>query len=335
MKILAVCTVKNEAAFILEWLAWNRLIGFTDFMMFQNGSTDGTKELLQLLADHDLIHYQDNDGARYKSPQRYSYRCASRSEQYRYADWAMAIDIDEFVRINVPGGTLPDLIAAYPEDVEEIRLVWRVFGCAGHKEMSDDLVTSRFDATLPEQFARRLQMPTKTLFKTASFSRFGVHLPKEHLFETWNSYTGSGNRTDPSQLNIFAINDAEGGTLGSVHHYIVKDIQNYILKCDRGKSGHPGREMDLPYWKIWNAKGQRDETFRGKSEMIRDEIERIDRICGGEALKLHRAAVEWRAKRYAELVKEPKYARVLSDILAYEYGATGLNFVTDLVVAEV
>ncbi len=42
VKFLAVLTVRNEAAFLLEWLAHHRGGGFTDFLVFSNDCQDGT-----------------------------------------------------------------------------------------------------------------------------------------------------------------------------------------------------------------------------------------------------------------------------------------------------
>lgn len=36
MRTLAILTQRNEGAFLLEWLAHHRAIGFTDFLVFSN-----------------------------------------------------------------------------------------------------------------------------------------------------------------------------------------------------------------------------------------------------------------------------------------------------------
>ncbi|MEL7154928.1 MAG: glycosyltransferase family 2 protein, partial [Pseudomonadota bacterium] len=36
MKALAILTVRNEAAFLLEWLAHHQAVGFSDFLVFSN-----------------------------------------------------------------------------------------------------------------------------------------------------------------------------------------------------------------------------------------------------------------------------------------------------------
>ncbi len=36
MRALAILGVKNEAAFLVEWLAHHRAVGFTDFLVYSN-----------------------------------------------------------------------------------------------------------------------------------------------------------------------------------------------------------------------------------------------------------------------------------------------------------
>ena len=51
MRALAILCVKNEGAFLLEWLAHHRATGFTDFLVFSNDCSDGTDLMLDRLAD--------------------------------------------------------------------------------------------------------------------------------------------------------------------------------------------------------------------------------------------------------------------------------------------
>ena len=45
MRITALTCVKNEGPFLLEWIAFNRVIGVTDFLFYHNDCTDGTDRL--------------------------------------------------------------------------------------------------------------------------------------------------------------------------------------------------------------------------------------------------------------------------------------------------
>ncbi len=49
MKITAITCVKNEGPFLLEWIAFNRVIGVTDFLFYSNDCDDGTDKLLDAL----------------------------------------------------------------------------------------------------------------------------------------------------------------------------------------------------------------------------------------------------------------------------------------------
>ena len=49
MKITAVTTQKNEGAFLLEWIAYHKSIGFTDIVILSNDCEDGSDEMLDHL----------------------------------------------------------------------------------------------------------------------------------------------------------------------------------------------------------------------------------------------------------------------------------------------
>ena len=69
MRFLAITTVKNEAAFVLEWLAHHRAVGFTDFLVFSNDCTDGTDALLDRLAELGHLTHVRNPGPWPEGPQ--------------------------------------------------------------------------------------------------------------------------------------------------------------------------------------------------------------------------------------------------------------------------
>ena len=59
MRITAVTCVKNEGPFLLEWIAFNRLVGVTDFLFYSNDCSDGTDTLLDALGDCGVVHLQN------------------------------------------------------------------------------------------------------------------------------------------------------------------------------------------------------------------------------------------------------------------------------------
>jgi hypothetical protein len=62
VKITAVTTQKNEGAFLLEWIAYHKIIGFTDIVILSNDCEDGSDEILDHLSKSGEIVHLRNDG---------------------------------------------------------------------------------------------------------------------------------------------------------------------------------------------------------------------------------------------------------------------------------
>ena len=60
MRITAVTCVKNEGPFLLEWIAFNRLIGVTDFLFYSNDCSDATDRLLDALQVRGIVQHLPN-----------------------------------------------------------------------------------------------------------------------------------------------------------------------------------------------------------------------------------------------------------------------------------
>ena len=130
---LAVCAIfKNEAPYLLEWIAWHRVIGFDRFVLYDNGSTDGGAELIRHspLADRvTLIHWPQRPG------QLSAYRHFIDIFAPAY-EWAAFIDLDEFI-LPLGDNTLRDTLGRCGQ-ASAVLVNWRVFGPAGHEEPCRD-----------------------------------------------------------------------------------------------------------------------------------------------------------------------------------------------------
>ena len=129
-KRLIITCMKNEAPFILEWVAYHRSIGFTDFLVFTNDCDDGTVEMLDTLQGHGILTRMDNPYLEMPgdhNPQKGALRFAEDLDIVRDADWVMVSDVDEFVNIHVGDGTLDNLFQATGE-IDVISMQWRLFG---------------------------------------------------------------------------------------------------------------------------------------------------------------------------------------------------------------
>ena len=86
MRITAVTCVKNEGPFLLEWIAFNRLIGVTDFLFYSNDCSDGTDRLLDALARRGMVHHLPNP-AQGRNYQMEALKDAAHQGVVQGADW--------------------------------------------------------------------------------------------------------------------------------------------------------------------------------------------------------------------------------------------------------
>ena len=60
MSVLAITTMRNEAPFVLEWIAYHKHIGVTDCLIYTIDCEDGTDVLLDRLAALGVVPHERN-----------------------------------------------------------------------------------------------------------------------------------------------------------------------------------------------------------------------------------------------------------------------------------
>ena len=192
MRFLAILTVRNEASFLLEWLAHHRACGFTDFLVFSNDCDDGTDLMLDRLQAMGWLTHVRNPGPHKQGPQWAALKAADRHPLKAAADWVLFLDIDEFVNIHTGSRTLPDLLTALPA-ATAITLTWRMFGNAGVISYRDTPVTETFVRAAPAVLQWPWQaVQFKTLFATtAAMASLGCIARANPTRRVWRRSTGS------------------------------------------------------------------------------------------------------------------------------------------------
>ena len=91
---LAVCAIaKNEGAYFKEWIEWHLKLGVDKFYIYDNESTDNTKQVLQPYIESGIVEYQYFPGRR-----RQLAAYDDCFERHRFETrWIAVIDIDEFI----------------------------------------------------------------------------------------------------------------------------------------------------------------------------------------------------------------------------------------------
>ncbi|MBN8632198.1 MAG: glycosyltransferase family 2 protein [Rhodobacterales bacterium] len=309
MRVTVVLTVRNEAAFLLEWLAHHRACGVTDFLVFSNDCDDGTDAMLDRLQAMGWLTHVRNPGPHPEGPQWAALKQADRHPLVRAADWFLPLDIDEFVNVHVGDRSIPALLAALPR-ATAITLTWRVFGNAGVVTYADAPVTETFTRAAP----KILHWPWRALlFKTlvkndGGYGKLGVHRPRSPAEDRlpgqhWQDGSGRVLHRSYHTGRIFSDPGHDHYALVQLNHYPLGAVQSFLLKCDRGRAVHADGGLDAGYWVERNFAAEEDRSILGIESRALRETLHGDPVLG----PLHQAAVAWRQSRFRELMQEDSW----------------------------
>ena len=319
MRTCVVLTVRDEGAFLIDWLAHHRACGVTDFLVFSNDCRDGTDAMLDRLAALGWVTHIRNDGPHDRGPQWDALRIASSHPALTGADWAVVLDIDEYLNIHAGDRTIPALTDALP-DATAIALQWRLFGNAGVPDIADIPVTDRFTRAAPRvlHWPWRAQM-VKTLWRPAgAFCRAGVHRPRQPdpariAQERW--FDGSGRPLPPEFLKgrLFLNLGQDNIALAQVNHYALGSMEDFLLKCDRGRANREAAAFDAGYWLERNFAAEEETSIHAlhpRSAPLRAAL-RAD----PDLARLHAAALDWRRARVEALLAQEPWRAFLGRLM--------------------
>ncbi|WP_040609116.1 glycosyltransferase family 2 protein [Pseudooceanicola batsensis] len=320
MRCLAILTVRNEAAFLLEWLAHHRACGFTDFLVFSNDCQDGTDRMLDRLDEMGLVTHVRNDGPYDQGGIQFTaYKAADRMEIVQEADWLLTLDVDEFVNIHVGDQTLSALFAALPE-ATAITLTWRLFGCGGQASYRDEPVTQTFTKAAPAvmYWPWRAAM-FKTLYRNdGTYRKLGVHRPRApdpDRLPGARWFDGEGRALDDKfrTTRIFSTYGRPNYGLVQLNHYPLGAMESYVLKAARGRAVHSDHMLGVDYWVERNFTQEEDRSILGMAPAMTEELDRLraDPVLAD----LHAASVAWRRDRFETLMKQEPYRALFGRLL--------------------
>lgn len=317
MRALAITCVRDEGAFLLDWLAHHRACGFSDFLVFSNDCRDGTDVMLDRLAERGWLVHVPNPGPHPRGPQWEALRRADRHPLRAAADWVMVLDVDEYVNIHTGDRRLPALLAALP-DADAIALSWRMFGNAGVVEYQDRPVTEQFLHAAPARLAWPWRAAMiKTLFRNdGTYPRLGVHRPRAAdparvAQARW--FDGSGRALGAAfqTRRLFTDPGQDCHALVQLNHYALGSMESFVVKCDRGRANRAAAPFDMGYWIDRNFSAVEDRSILSlDSRALRAELA-ADPVLA----RLHAAAVAWRHARFAELMRDDRWRSFFGQLL--------------------
>lgn len=266
--------MKNEGPFILEWVAYHRLIGFDHIVVFTNDCDDGSDRLLDRLAEIGWVHHVDNTSSEGTAPQKRAAERAFKLPSVHAADWMIWLDADEFLNIHAGSGHLAALATAVGES-RGICINWRIFGSNGIKYWPGGLAAAAFVRASRKSFNLNRQM--KTLYRPGpDITGLYLHKPEVSVDFVANGgyfinaekhrlpddfYHARRNHGDPvHELPAELVSHK----LAQINHYAVRSFDSYVSKRHRGNgwksAGETAREQRYRYRSGFWQKHDRNEA---------------------------------------------------------------------------
>ena len=330
MRITAVTCVKNEGPFLLEWIAYNRVIGVTDFLFYSNDCSDATDELLDALAAHGVVCHLPNP-AKGRNYQMEALKHAARHDLVKGADWVWVADVDEFLNIHVEGHDIPALIKSCG-DPQAISVSFQFFANNSVETFEDAPVIAQFTRSHnPDIWCAETAIEVKTLIrKDFPLRYFGAHRPffRDDLPEDKRPrWTDGAGRAVPHRFEVAAnprrirkFPVAGARRFATLNHYALRSLESYVVKNDRGDVNRENRAFDDRYWRERNDPAWEDLSIQQYLPALGQEMDRLMALDGIGALvgigALHDKTVELHRAKARDLLRQPDYAAMRDQLRA-------------------
>lgn len=311
-KVLIATCMKDEGPFILEWLAWHRTIGVSDFVVFTNDCTDGTDLILDRLQDMGQLLHLPNPAitAGHSAYQPAALNYAHGLKAMREADFFMSMDVDEFINIRVGEGHLKDLLQMTgPFDVLSMSEVNH--GANGQEHYQEGWLLDLFPAhqsTTPG--FRKARRGVKSLvWLSEKVERLRNHRPD--MFNDrgplrWLDGSGRDQTTLPADRGENGLDCRGTYDLVRLEHFALRSLDSYLAKMHRGDVVIADKKVSRTYWRTRNKNEEISNHYGARLTQAKrffdDHFARDARL-----MALHGAACKAHAARITELVGMPEF----------------------------
>ncbi len=231
---LAVCAIaKNEGPYFVEWLEWHRRQGVEKFYIYDNESTDGTREILEPYVRSGLVEYRYWPGYR---QQLAAYDdCLERHRLS--ARWIAFIDLDEFI-VPVEDGSIPEFLRRF-EAFPAVEINWLIYGSGGAKTKTAGPVMERFKRhSVPNHYLNR---HVKSIVDPRRvYGMIGCHEAARisgHAADSHGERIRKNFRDREPQQDVIRIN-----------HYAVRSYEEFVEKQARGRASGTQTTVESAYF---------------------------------------------------------------------------------------
>ena len=219
---LSVVTIlKDEGEYLKEWLDFHILVGVEKFYVYDNGSTDNSKEVLEPYIQRGIVEYiyfpvyRMQNSAYIDAINRFS----------EESKWMAIIDLDEFV-VPVQNKTITEFLYTLPRNFGALVMTWVMYGSSGHVKKPEGLVI--------ENFKHRANRSRPAGCKSIINPRLIVRQYNPHI----NDFAGFIIDENAKKLGfIDQTNNPPSYEKIRCNHYFTKSYDEYKIRCEKGSVG--------------------------------------------------------------------------------------------------
>lgn len=238
-----VVIAKNEGPYFKEWLDWHISKGVEKFYVYDNESTDETKEVLKPYIEKGIVDYTYFPGYRM---QLAAYDDCLKRHRYD-TRWLAVIDMDEFI-VPLDKPTIPEYLREL-EKSPVVEINWLCYGSSGQKERLPGGVMERFRRhSVP---SHPLNHHVKSIFDPRRvYGMIGCH---EAARINGKAVDSNGKRVKVAWRDREPLHERI-----KINHYAVRSYEEFIEKKGRGRASGPTRQLADDYFREFDLNDEKD-----------------------------------------------------------------------------
>ncbi|SAK56532.1 hypothetical protein AWB79_02314 [Caballeronia hypogeia] len=300
MRIGIAAIFKNECESIVEWIAFHRAVGVDYFIISDNESTDGSRELLKRLDRAGLIKVKDFPTQPGQRPQLPAYDnmltvCP------QTVDLLAFIDADEFIYPTNGEETIRPLFEKIfsNQTVSALALNWSIFGSSGHIFLKEGLVIDRFKKMAVKDFS--VNNHYKSVVRPAHVASF--ENPHHANLKSGRYVNSKGEDLVYHPDHGHGLSHDVGWDGARINHYAVKSLEEFLVgKSRKGSASRESRVKHETYFRRHDKNDLDFEMPKSLREKVLTEIASIqEKLSSVAALEVAEEVIEGKTTFWRKL----------------------------------
>ncbi len=220
---------KNEPD-LREWIEYHRIVGVERFYLYDNGSTDNSREMLQPYIDKGIVIYHYVPGECMQMPVYRDAVYRTKGETY----WLALIDIDEYL-CPVTKNNVADLLKDF-ENYPALGVNWVVFDSNDLEKRPENTTVIEAFTRVKKNYQKKANCHIKTILKPEEVNiidhpHFATY--RGHKLAVTENFEEIGiHHALKTSINAFTKTNSVAKI--RLNHYHSKSLEEYIQKLIRG-----------------------------------------------------------------------------------------------------